>query len=437
MTFGRDFVWGVSTASYQIEGAAAEDGRRPSIWDTFAHTPGRVARGETGDVACDHYHRYVEDCDLMHQLGIGAYRFSTSWSRILPDGTGAANAKGLEFYDRLVDALLERGIAPWLCFYHWDLPQAIQDRGGWANRDCAAWYADYAALVGRHFADRIGHFVTFNEPNVFILAGHVVGIHAPGIADLSTGLRAAHSVNLAHGAAVEALRAVAPDAKLGVVVNQAPTRAATNSTDDQAAATLLDALWNRAFADPMILGRYPEALHPMFAPFIDEGDLARIAQPTDFLGINHYAPQYVRSNPAIPGGVGRAHPPAGAERTMMGWEVAPEVFRDTLVAEHARYGLPVFVTENGMASEDAVAPDGTVHDAQRISYLDRYIAAAGEARAAGADVRGYFVWTLMDNFEWAEGYHPRFGLVHTDYATLKRTPKSSFEWYRQKIVAER
>jgi beta-glucosidase len=435
--FGKEFVWGVSTAAYQIEGAVADDGRGPSIWDAFSHTPGKVMRGETGDVACDHYHRYMEDCDLMQQLGVDAYRFSTSWSRIVPDGAGPVNPRGLDFYDRLVDALLEREITPWLCLYHWDLPQALQERGGWANRDCANRFADYAAIVSRQFADRVTHFVTFNEPNVFVLAGYAAGLHAPGIADLPTALKAAHTVNLAHGHAVSVVRSTAPGSKLGVVVNQQPARAASTSEADEAAAALYDQMWNRAFADPMILGHYPDSLHPMFAPFIEDGDMKEIAQPSDFLGVNHYAPQYVRSDPATPGGIARTEPPRGTERTMMGWEIAPDVFRDTLISEHERYRLPVYVTENGMASEDTLAADGSVEDDLRISYLERYTAAVAEAREAGADIRGYFVWSLLDNFEWAEGYRPRFGLIHTNYTTLKRTPKASFDWLRNRIAAAR
>ncbi|NWG92393.1 MAG: beta-glucosidase [Parvularculaceae bacterium] len=430
----KGFIWGASTAAAQIEGAAAEDGRGPSIWDAFAATPGRIKDGSTGAVACDHYHRYKEDVALMKRLGLDAYRFSVSWSRVLPDGTGAANEKGLGFYDRLIDELLGKKIEPWLCLYHWDLPLALDRRGGWPNRDCAAWFADYAALMVRRFGDRVARWVTFNEPGVFTIAGYASGLHAPGVSDFSAMIAAQHTVNLAHGAAVEAIRAGAPKAVVGVVCNQQPARPQTASEEDKAAAGLFDLIWNRTFADPMILGDYPDGLKPFFAALLRDGDLEHINRPLDFLGLNHYSPTYIKHDPAAPGGIGLGKPPEGAPVTMMGWEIAPKAFAQTLIQEHARYKLPIVVTENGMADRAEVGPDGTVADDDRIDYLAKYIGAVASAVESGARIDGYFVWSLIDNFEWAEGFEPRFGLVHVDYATQKRTPKDSYYWLGDEIA---
>ncbi len=425
----HDFIWGASTAAYQIEGAAREDGRGPSIWDVFSHTPGKVKTGETGDVACDHYHRYKEDIALMRDLDLDAYRFSVSWPRVLPTGEGAANEKGLDFYSRLIDALLEAGIEPWLCLYHWDLPQALHERGGWTSRDSAGWFGAYADLLARRFGGRIARWVTFNEPNVFTIAGYATGLHAPGVSDIGAMLAAAHNVNRAHGRAVDAIRA-ATRAPVGIVCNQQPARAQRPGTDDDASAAFLDLVWNRMFADPMILGDYPEGLKPLFAPLISDGDLAAIKRPLDFFGLNHYSPVYVRNDPAAPGGLSLAEAPEGAPRTMMGWEIAPDAFRDTLITEHQRYQLPIVVTENGIAFRDAVGLDGRVNDQGRIEYLASYLSAVAQAIHAGARIDGYCVWSLLDNFEWAEGYEPRFGIVHVDYATQKRTPKDSYFWLK-------
>lgn len=427
------FIWGASTAAAQIEGAAAEDGRGLSIWDAFAATPGKIKDGSTPAIASDHYHLYKEDVALMRRLGLNAYRFSVSWSRVIPEGTGAVNEKGLDFYSRLIDELLANGVEPWLCLYHWDLPLALSEKGGWPNRDSAGWFEDYAALLAKRFGDRVARWATFNEPGVFTIAGYAVGFHAPGISDFGAYLAAAHNVNRSHGAAVSALRAAGVTGEIGVVCNQQPARPATPSEEDKAAAGLYDLFWNRAFADPMILGAYPDGLMPFFGALVQEGDLAQIKQPLDFLGVNHYSPTYVKSDPAAPGGVALAKPPEGAPVTMMGWEIAPKAFAQTLIQEHARYRLPIVVTENGVADRAEIGPDGKVDDQLRIDYLAKYIGAVASAIEAGACVDGYFVWSLIDNFEWAEGYEPRFGLVHIDYKTQKRTPKRSFEWMREEV----
>jgi beta-glucosidase len=434
--FPEGFVWGASTASYQIEGAVTEDGRGPSIWDTFSHTPGKVENGDTGDVACDHYHRYPEDIALMQRLGISAYRFSTAWPRILPQGRGQVNEAGLAFYDRLVDRLLEAGITTWLCFYHWDLPQALQDRGGWTNRDSAAWFTDYALLVHRRLGDRVRHYATFNEPNVFSLLGHAMGFHAPGLTDRAATLKTIHHVNLAHGRAISELRADDKDLTLGIVNNLHPSMPASASKDDRKAAEYADALWNRAFPDPQFLGRYPALLEPEIAPYLQPDDLATIHQPLDYFGVNHYSRNHIRHDPDAVLGFAIVPPPAGTPVTGMGWEINSQAFYEQLMDIHNRYGpVPIYVTENGAGYEDRVGADGQVHDDERIALLEAYLGAMHQAIAAGADVRGYFIWSLLDNFEWAYGYAKRFGLVYVDYATLKRIPKKSFEYYRKVVAA--
>jgi beta-glucosidase len=424
------FVWGASTAAYQIEGAVAEDGRGPSIWDNFCQIPGRIDGGDTGAVACDHYHRYREDIGLMQRLGLGAYRFSVSWSRVLPFGRGRPNQPGLDFYDRLVDGLAEAGIQPWVCLYHWDLPQALQDKGGWPNRDLAGWFGDYAELMVQRLGDRVRHWATFNEPNVAAFKGYGDGEHAPGIADRSAALRALHTINLAHGRAIQALRSWDGSLVLGCIGNLNPTAPATDSAADLDAATMLDALWNKAFPDAQFLGRYPEPIAAAMKPLIQEGDMALITQEVDYFAYNHYSRFYARHDPSRPFGFADAPPPPGRKTTAMGWEVTPAAFLETLKEVPARYGnYPVYVMENGAAFEDVVEPGGRIRDADRIAYLQGYLNAVLDAVEAGVDVRGYFVWSLLDNFEWALGYSKRFGLIHVDYADLKRTPKDSFDYY--------
>ena len=426
-----DFVWGVSTASYQIEGAVSEDGRGPSIWDTFCRQKGRVANGDTGDVACDHYHRFAQDIALMRDLGVRAYRFSIAWPRVLPSGRGAANEPGLAFYDRLIDALLAADIEPWVCLYHWDLPQALDDRGGWTNRDCAGWFADYVTLAARRYGDRVKRFATFNEPTLFTLLGYGFGWHAPGIMDRTALLRAIHHVNLAHGAGVDALRAHVPGASIGAIYNYQPCLAST--PDDEAARDLLDAFWNRTMPDPQLTACYPPLLAGELETVGFPGDLARICRPVDWFGLNHYSPIYAKSDPGSQLGFRLAEPPPEKKRTGIGWAIDPDAFRDTLLALHHRFHLPIFVTENGFGAREQPNQAGQIDDEQRVAYLRSYTDAMRSAMQAGARVCGYFVWSLLDNFEWNSGYAARFGLVYVDYATQQRVPKSSFAWYAELI----
>jgi beta-glucosidase len=430
-----DFLWGVSTSSYQIEGAARADGRGLSIWDTFCRQVGRVERGESGEVACDHYHRYGEDISLMRDLGVGAYRFSVAWPRVLPRGRGKVNEAGLAFYDRLVDALLAARIEPWLCLYHWDLPQALGDLGGWTNRDSAGWFADYAAVVARHLGDRVKRFATFNEPSVFTLFGYGFDSHPPGISDPAQLLKAIHHVNLAHGAAVDALRALVPAGSIGAVHSWQPCLPSRDRPEDRAAAKMFGAYWNQAFPDPQLRACYPPELACALEPYRQPGDLALISRPVDWFGLNHYSPLYAKADPDRPLGFSFGDAPADAPRTGIGWPIEPAAFRDTLTAVSRRYRLPIYVLENGFGAEDKPDATGAIVDQPRIDYLQAYVAAMGEAISAGADVRGYFVWSLLDNFEWGSGYRPRFGLVYVDYETQRRTPKASFRWYAQLIPA--
>jgi beta-glucosidase len=430
----RDFIWGVSTSSFQIEGATSEDGRGPSIWDTFCAV-GRVANRDTGDVACDHYHRYAEDVALMQRLGVQAYRFSVAWPRLLPEGRGCPNEAGLAFYDRLIDALLEAGIEPWLCLYHWDLPQALDDLGGWSVRDAAGWFADYAALVARRYGDRVKRFATFNEPSVFTLFGYGFGDSAPGVSGPVMLGRAIHNVNLAHGAAVDMVRALVPDASIGAIHNYQPCLPAT--PDDMEAAELFGAYWNNAFPDPECLGAYPPRLAAAMEPYVHEGDLARICRPIDWFGFNHYSPIYAKADPDAPLGFTFGQAPADLPRTPIEWPIYPKAFHDTLLEVSARYHLPIYVLENGFGGHDAPDAAGDIVDTARIDYLKAYTQAMHQAIAKGADVRGYFVWSLLDNFEWGSGYGVRFGLVYVDYPTQKRVPKASFLWYADLIKAVR
>ncbi len=436
-TLPAGFVWGVSTAAYQIEGGATADGRGPSIWDVFSHQPGRVANGDTGDIACDHYHRYAEDIALMRGLGIDAYRFSVSWSRVMPTGSGKVNEAGVAFYDRLIDGVLEAGIEPWLCLYHYDLPQALQDRGGWISRDIAQWYADYAELIAKRFGDRVKRFATFNEPSVFTLFGYAFKWHPPATTARSDHFKAIHHVNLAHGAGVDALRAHGKDFSIGAVHNMQPSRAIGMTAEDGAAAILLDEYWNKAFPDPQMLGTYPPALARLIEPYIQDGDLARIKRPVDWCGINHYSPIYARAEPGSELGFAWADAPAGVPRSPIGWQIDPGAFRDTLVYAQHRYALPIYVTENGAGAVEMPDTDGRLVDSHRVAFLTAYTDAMREAVAAGADVRGYFVWSLLDNFEWGEGYAHRFGLVYVDNVKQDRTLKASAHWYAGLIKADR
>ena len=419
--FPEDFIFGASTASYQIEGAWQADGKGESIWDRFTHMPGKIRNGDTGDVACDHYHRFEEDLDLAAGAGMTAYRFSMSWARLFPQGTGARNEAGFDFYDRLVDACLERGLQPWPCFYHWDLPQALQERGGWAERDSAHWYADYVAAAAERLAGRAAKFVMFNEPGIFVLLGYRRGYHAPGISDRDAFGAAMHHVNLAAADGTRRVREAAPGAEVGNVL--AVSVMLPVSEADAEAAEWADAHNNLAYADPHLLGRYPEAVLPTVEPYCRDGDMQRLETRFDFLGVNHYTRTYIQADEK-----GRARVAEGyatAPTTEMGWEIWPEGMTRVLVRMHERYGLPLYVTENGIAAPDGKrTADGRIDDSDRVDYLRGYISAAHDAMRQGVDLRGYLVWTLMDNFEWAEGYEKRFGLVEIDQRDAGAPPQA-------------
>jgi len=445
------FELGVATASYQIEGGVHEGGRGPSIWDTFSHTPGLVQGGDTGDVACDHYHRYAEDVRLMGNLGVDSYRFSVAWPRIQPEGRGAANPAGLAFYDRLVESLLQQGIAPAVTLYHWDLPQALEDGGGWRNRDTAVRFAEYAALVHDHLGDRVKRWITLNEPWCSSFLGYASGRHAPGVREGEGALAAAHHLLLGHGLAVAALRSGAQEGQeVGITLNLQPVSAATSSPQDVAASERALLGSNLLFTDPLLEGQYPDLARETYAPvtdfgFLHDGDLATIAAPMDFLGVNYYFPskvraaRYAQDDPSL-----RTADDLGTEYvvdpdqdvTTMGWPVEPAGLTRLLVWLRDTYPTlpPIYITENGRACSDVVGPDGRVEDLERVSYLDGHLRAVADAVVAGVDVRGYYCWSLMDNFEWSEGYAKRFGLIHVDYETQQRTPKASFGWYRTFIA---
>ncbi|GGV73553.1 MULTISPECIES: GH1 family beta-glucosidase [Streptomyces] len=459
-SFPPDFVWGAATAAYQVEGAAGEDGRTPSIWDTFSHTPGKTLNGDTGDVAADHYHLYREDVARMKELGLKAYRFSVSWSRVQPTGRGPGVERGLDFYRRLTDELLDAGITPVVTLYHWDLPQELEDAGGWPHRDTADRFADYAEIVARGLGDRIGMWTTLNEPWCSAFLGYGSGVHAPGRTDPAATLRAAHHLNLAHGKAIAALRANLPSsAKCSITLNLHQVRPLTDSPEDVDAARRIDAVGNRIFTGPILDGAYPERLLTDTAHLVDwgrlvhDGDLEEISRPIDVLGVNYYSPTVVSH---APDGVGSTsndghgasdHTPwtgcedvafhlANDDLTAMNWAIDPEgmhTLLTQLAAEHP--GLPLMVTENGAAFQDEVTEDGRVDDPRRIAYLHAHLDAVRRAIADGADVRGYFLWSLLDNFEWGYGYSKRFGLYYVDYATQRRIPKASAHWYAGVIRA--
>lgn len=439
--FPNDFVWGAATASYQIEGAVGEDGRGESIWDRFSHTPGRVEGGHTGDVACDHYHRVPEDVALMKGLGLTGYRFSIGWPRVIPLGRGPVNGKGLGFYDRLVDELLAAGITPFPTLYHWDLPQTLEDEGGWANRPTAEAFAEYAEVVAGRLGDRVRYWMTLNEPWVSAHLGYAVGEHAPGRTSLEDSLAAAHHLLLAHGLAVPRIRAVVPAAEVGIVLNLHPVHPVSAHSEDQAAATALDGTVNRWYLDPLAGRGYPsdaQAFLGWKAGPVEPGDLETIAAPIDQLGVNYYFRHLERS-----GEVSDRERPAPlvastGELTGMGWEVYPDGMYEMLTRLHADYPFPaLYITENGAAYPEPDHLEDPPDDADRISYLDRHLGAAARAIGDGVPLRGYFVWSLFDNFEWALGYTKRFGIIHVDYDSLVRTPKASYRWYRDLINRQR
>ena len=442
------FVLGAATSAYQIEGAVAADGRRPCIWDTFAATPGKTWRGESGDPACDHYQRYADDVSLMAEIGLGAYRFSVAWPRVVPTGQGPVNAAGIAFYDRLVDKLLAAGIDPWITLYHWDLPQELQDQGGWSERDTAYRFADYANIVAEALGDRVRHWSTLNEPWCSAFEGHMSGRHAPGIQSPVTTVRTVHHLLLGHGLATAALRSRGA-ADVGITLNLIPAEPADDSPGAHDAARLVDGQQIRVFLDPLLRGRYPDDVVADFARAgarlpITGDDAQLIAAPIDWIGVNYYSPHIVapgpdpgRRSPFIPGD---AITQVGSTEnvTALGWPVRPRSFAALLRRLHRDYPeVPLYVHENGAAFHDAVSPDGTVDDPDRRWYIARHLDVVRAAVRDGVDVRGYFAWSLMDNYEWAEGYRMRFGIVHVDFATQRRTLKSSARWYSNLIQAHR
>jgi beta-glucosidase len=435
-TFPPSFLWGAATAAYQIEGAAAEDGRGESIWDRFCSTPGNVPNGESGMVACDFYHRYRDDIGLMRELGLDAFRFSIAWPRILPDGRGRVNAAGLDFYDRLVDALLEAGIRPFATLYHWDLPQALEDAGGWPVRATAEAFVEYVDTVTARLGDRVTDWTTHNEPFCASWLGYGSGRHAPGRTSVADAIAAAHHFLLSHGWAVEVIRRHSPDAEVGIVFDLWPVHPATDDPADVEAARVMDGLTSRRFLDPVLRGEYPADTLAQLAPVtppVADGDMAVIAEPVDFIGVNNYSRSVVRADPAT-GEPVVVRPPTG-QLTDMGWEVYPDSLYEVIMRLHRDYGVPkIYVTENGAAFPDVVTHDGRVHDLERQEYLADYTAATARALTDGAPVAGYFAWSLLDNFEWGYGYGRRFGLVYVDYPTLQRIPKDSFHWYRDFIA---
>ena len=435
--FPDGFLWGASTAAYQIEGAWSEDGKGPSIWDTFTRQPGTIRHGQTADLAVDFYHRWPEDTRLMADLGLQAYCFSVAWPRILPLGTGAVNPAGLDFYDRLIDGLLAQRIEPFVMLYHWDLPQALQDRGGWPNRETARHFAEYARIVAERLGDRVTTWVTHNEPFVAAMAGHFTGEHAPGILDPAAAVAASHHLLLSHGYAVEVLRAtLRPEARIGIILNLTPVSPASESEVDRLAARRFDGIYNRMYLDPIFRGSYPDDVREMLGPLFPEvqsEDLESIAAPLDFLGVNYYSRAVVRDDPGFPILQALQVQPVESEYSQM-WEIYPPGIYDLLTHLWAEYRLPpLFITENGVPVPDGVDFDGRVRDERRIRYLRDHLVQIHRALSDGVPVRGYFVWTFQDNFEWAFGYDMRFGLVYVDFETQDRIVKDSGRWVAQVI----
>ncbi|MBV9553590.1 MAG: beta-glucosidase [Alphaproteobacteria bacterium] len=424
----RDFVWGVATSACQIEGRG--DRTADSIWDTFARIPGTIADRSTPDIACDSYRRYPQDIALMRRLGIRAYRFSISWPRVLPNGVGQSDARGLDYYSRVVDALLAAGIEPWVCLFHWDLPQALQDRGGWADRASADWFVEYARLMSSCLGDRVSRWVMMNEPQVHAVMGHGLGEHAPGLRDRQAMIAAVHHLNLAQGRALAALRAANARLRLGTVMSLQPVRPDGGGAADREAAANWDAMWNRAFLDPLFHGAYPERFAALVERLVQPADLAQIRQPLDFFGVNYYAPMYQRADPAGLVGSSWGATPSGLRSTALGWPIDPTGLIETLLDLRDNYGNPpVYITENGAFFKEPAGPGGRIVDLLRIRYLRDHIAAAHRARILGVNLAGYFVWTLVDNWEWSHGYSATFGLARLDRATLARIPKASFGWF--------
>jgi beta-glucosidase len=451
MNFPDNFLWGTATAAYQVEGAANEDGRGASIWDTFSHTPGNVLHGDTGDRACDQYHRSEVDLDLMAELGLQAYRFSVSWPRVQPEGSGPTNEKGLDYYRRLVEGLRERSIEPMPTLYHWDLPQALEDRGGWTSRETSERFAEYAGILYEALGDTVRFWITLNEPWVSAWMGYGIGVHAPGRKDTAEALAATHHLLLGHGLALEKMLSLGRgDKQLGITLNLAPVRPASEDVTDAEAARRVDGYANRLYLDPIFRGSYPEDMLEHYRgesdfAFVLDGDLEKISTPIDFLGVNYYMRHTVvdgqRESELTTAmrfsSVDAATIlPPGVETTAMGWPVESDGLTELLVRLHEEYTQgPIYITENGRAVYDYVDPEGDVDDVERVAYLDDHFRAAHRAIEQGVDLRGYMVWSLLDNFEWAEGYSKRFGIVFVDYGTQRRIPKMSARWY--KVVIER
>ena len=450
MDFPKDFTWGAATSAYQIEGAWNEDGRGASIWDTFTRQKGRIEDSSNGDVACDHYHRFKEDVSLMKEIGVKAYRFSVSWSRILPLGRGKINPKGLDFYKRLVDELLKNGIIPFATLYHWDLPQALEDEGGWRSRETAFAFSEYADVLSRSLGDRIKHWITHNEPSVAAFSGYQYGDHAPGVKDLKAALRVSHHLLLSHGLAVPILKKNSPDSEIGITLVNIPAEPASKSAKDREAVRSFDGYYNRWFLDPLYGRGYPEDklgeyiqsgdLPEREKSFIKKDDLEKIASPFNFLGINYYFRLLIK-NEILPNGEKHfaSVPPKGkAGYTEMGWEVYPAGLYNALKRVSADYNpAKIYITENGVSYSDGPGKDGKVHDAKRIEYLKNHFLEAYRAFKEGVPLKGYFVWSLLDNFEWAKGFSQRFGIIWVDYKTQKRIIKNSGLWYRKVIEGEK
>jgi beta-glucosidase len=439
--FPPGFLLGAATAAYQIEGGAREGGRGESIWDRFSHTPGKTYQGHTGDVACDHYHRWREDVDLMAELGLQAYRFSIAWPRVMPQGTGPVNPAGLDFYDRLVDALLDRDMQPFITLYHWDLPQALQDVGGWPSRSLVGCFADYAATVVHRLGDRVRRWITFNEPWVFAYVGYLKGRHAPGVRDLAAAIQTTHHTLVAHSKAVDAIRAFSGrETQVGITLNLNHVEPFTDSEADIEAARRYDGYLNRWFLDPLFRGHYPEDMLDLWgdrAPQGEPDDLNRLPDQLDFLGINNYSRSVVSHQDDTPPVYVASHRPEGAQYTEMGWEVYPDGLYELLTRVHRDYSPgSIYITENGAAFADVLQPDGVVDDPDRIEFLRSYTFAAHRALEEGVPLKGYFVWSLLDNFEWAYGYSKRFGIVYVDYSTQARIVKRSGHWYRAMIEGQ-
>ncbi len=430
--FPDGFTWGTATASYQIEGAVNEDGRGPSIWDTFSHTEGKTYNGHNGDVTVDHYHRYPEDIALMADMGVNAYRFSVAWPRVLPSGTGDVNSKGLDFYERVVDDLLKHNITPYITLFHWDLPQALQDKGGFAHRDITTAFAEYTRAVTERLGDRARHWITFNEPFIYTVLGHLLGDHAPGLTDPKAAFHAGYYMYIAHGMAMDVIRATVPQSVAGITLDYSPVHPASSSEEDVKAAMRYDLLRNVMWYQPLLKGGYPtqvlEMFHDYLPPVTDE-DLAQMLRPMDFVGLNYYSRSVVKNNPGNPLTGTADVLPADNEYSMM-WEIYPDGLYESLVRIHRDFEpAQIMVTENGICVPDDVDHDGNIRDYRRLRYLRDHFAAAHRAIKYGVPLTGYFVWSFMDNFEWAYGYRMRFGLVHVDFETQKRTPKLSAKWY--------